>query len=123
MVIIELGKGDINIANWIENGKIKEAIFDYEMAQEALLDDLGSGEISCIIYGIKADCAIATDDGRARKVIRDVYKHEKLTGTVGLLSELIHEKLITRQYAEQLLDEMIEKGFWYRRDIPFWQNE
>ena len=120
MVIIELGKGDIDIANWIQSGQIKEAIFDYDLTiQKDLSDNLHDGEISCNIYGVKSDCAIATDEKKARNIITEIYRHRKLTGTVGLLIELVQEQLITRQYAEQLLAEMIERGFWYKGDIPF----
>lgn len=120
VVIIELGKGNIDIADWIQNGQIKEAVFDYDLTiQKELSDNLHDGEISCIIYGVKSDCAIATDEKKARNIITEIYRHKKLTGTVGLLMELVQEQLITRQYAQQLLDEMIEEGFWYKGHTPF----
>jgi len=119
-VLVELERGDIDITDWIKDGRIKQAIFNYDIAiQKKLPEDLSDGEISCIVYGLKTNCAIATDDKVARKAIKDIYGHKKLTGTVGLLDELFQEELITRQHAKELLEEMIEKGFWYKGDIPF----
>jgi len=120
-VIIELGRGNIEIDDWVRSGKIKKAVFYHETEiPKELSEDLSDGEISCIIYGIKTNCAIATDDRRARKTIEGMYEYRKLTGTVGLLHELVQEGLVTRESARALLEEMIEKGFWYRRnDIPF----
>jgi predicted nucleic acid-binding protein len=119
-VLIELENGNTDITGWIRDSKIKQAMFDYDMAiQKDLPEDLADGEISCIVYGLKTNCAIATDDKVARRAIRDICEHRKLTGTVGLLDELVQEELITRQHAKELLEEMIEKGFWYKGDIPF----
>ena len=63
--------------------------------------------------------SFATDEAAARKAITNIYRHTKLTGTVGLLKELVQEGLITGQYARELLEEMIGKGFWYKGDVPF----
>lgn len=112
-----------NIEDWIESGKIREAVFNYDISDIEILRklprSLADGEISCIIYGRKTNCAIATDDKLARKAIMELCDPEKLTGTIGLLQDMIQDGLITRHYARELLEEMIEKGFWYRGNIPF----
>jgi predicted nucleic acid-binding protein len=119
-VIIELGRANIEIEDWVKGGRIRKAEFNYGIGiPREISEALSDGEISCIIYGVETDCAIATDDRKARKAVSDIYGHAKLTGTVGLLVELVQEELITGQYARQLLEEMIEKGFWYKGDTPF----
>ena len=112
-----------NMKEWIESGKIKEAIFNYDISDMEILRELpkslADGEISCIIYGRKTNCAIATDDRLARKAIMKLCDPEKLTGTIGLLQDMIQDELITSHYARELLEEMMKKGFWYTGDIPF----
>lgn len=120
VVVIELGKGDIDITDWISDGRIKKAEFSYDAEiWNDISGSLADGEISCIVYAVESNCAIATDDGAARKAVTNTYRHAKLSGTVGLLAELVQEGLITGQYARELLEEMIDKGFWYKGDIPF----
>jgi len=121
-VIIELSE-KFDISNWIEAGKVKMAVFDYDnesiAMQKELSENLGDGEISCIIYGLRVKCIIATDDGTARKTIKDTYNYNDFTGTVGILEELIQNGFLNNHDARSLLKEMIEKGFWYRGSIPF----
>ena len=119
-VAIELAEGNIDVTAWIESGRIRKAELSYDTEiRKDVSNGLADGEISCIIYGVKTNCAIATDDKVARETIRNIYQHGKLTGTIGLLNGLVEEKLITGQYARALLEEMIEKGFWYKGHIPF----
>ena len=119
-VVIELGKGNIGITDWINDGRIMKAEFSYDTEMwNDISGSLADGEISCIVYAVESNCAIATDDRAARKAITNIYRHTKLTGTVGLLEELVQEGLITGQYARELLEEMIGKGFWYKGDVPF----
>jgi predicted nucleic acid-binding protein len=121
-VIIELSE-KFDISNWINTGKIKTAIFDYDdeniSMQKELSESLGDGEISCIIYGLRNGCIIATDDGKARKIIKNTYRYSYFTGTIGILEDLIRNEYLTNQGARLLLEEMIEKGFWYKGDILF----
>jgi predicted nucleic acid-binding protein len=68
---------------------------------------------------IVIDTVTISNDGKARKTIRDTYGYSDFTGTVAILEELIQNGFITNHDARLLLEEMIEKGFWYRGSIPF----
>jgi len=54
-VIIELGRGNIEIDDWVRSGKIKKAVFYHETEiPKELSEDLSDGEISCIMLHSKS---------------------------------------------------------------------
>lgn len=119
-VILELRNAEFYIDDWILKGKLRKAIFEYDdVIPQRVSESLGDGEISCILYGIKSNCWIATDDKKARTIIREEYQHNKITGTVGLLMDLVENGTLVNQNARDILEEMKQNGFWYKGDIPF----
>ena len=110
-VAIELENGDMDLSCWIKDGRIKKAVFQYDPGiVQKLSANLGDGEISCIAYAVETGCTFATDDMAARRAARGISNSMGITGTVGLLAELVQADLITSQDAKELLKEMVREG-------------
>lgn len=51
-----------------------------------------------------------------RCVTHDIFSYfEKLTRTYGLLTVLVQDDIITEKQREEIIDEMIENGFWIKK--------
>ena len=119
-VIIELRKADIDLQAWIDDGRIKKAVFEYDIEiQSSIPEALADGEISCIVYAMKTGATVATDDYRARQTVIALCGQERLTGTVGLLDEMVKSGVLSAESARSLLRRMIEQGFWFKGEPPF----
>lgn len=119
-VIIELKKADIDPQAWIDDGRIKKAVFEYDIEiQSSIPETLADGEISCIVYAMKTEATVATDDYRARQTVIALCGQERLTGTVGLLDEMVKSGMLSAKSARTLLHKMIDHGFWFRGESPF----
>lgn len=120
VVIVDLEKGDFDISTWINDGRIKRVVFDYDISfLKKIRSSLHDGEISCIMYARETNITVATDDKSARKTVSELCGDEKLTGTVGLLYELLEADLLTSEQARALLQKMINYGYFPPANIPF----
>jgi len=119
-VIIELKKANIDLQAWIDDGRIKKAVFEYDIGTQSLMPEtLADGEVSCIVYAMKTEAAVATDDYRARQTVIALCGQEKLTGTVGILDEMVKSGTLSAKSARALLRSMIDQGFWFKGEPPF----
>ena len=119
-VIIDLKKANIDLQAWIDDGRIKKAVFEYDIEiQSSIPEALADGEISCIVYAMKTGATVATDDYRARQTVIALCGQEKLTGTVGLLDEMVKSGVLSAESARSLLRRMIEQGYWFKGEPPF----
>lgn len=74
-----------------------------------LMPPLGAGEASCLAVAWGRDYQVATDDKRARQKARDL--EISVTGSVGILVQLVEKGLISLSLANQALAMMVEKGY------------
>ena len=61
---------------------------------------LGPGETECILFAGVHNLGICTDDGKARKVIEALYGKSRLIGTIGLLSNAVHDGILAGHDAD-----------------------
>lgn len=72
---------------------------------------LGSGETECILIAEKSGCAMACDDGRARKKALQVLgSDERVIGSIGLLKMACESGVITSEQACDAVDLMRRCG-------------
>ncbi len=72
--------------------------------------ELGPGETECILAAKSMGCAVACDDGAARRVIEREIGVTRTTGTVGLLREAVAAGLLTAQEAFVAYEQMKRLG-------------
>lgn len=70
---------------------------------------LDPGESSCLVLAISRGMVLATDDIAARRLA--ARRNVALTGTLGLLIELVKQDVMTLEKANAVLLRMIEKGY------------
>lgn len=75
-----------------------------------LMTTLGLGESSAITYAQYHDCIMVTDDRAARNQCAQLGV--SVTGTVGILKASVLESGITLEVADDILDKMIQEGFY-----------
>jgi predicted nucleic acid-binding protein len=75
----------------------------------ALRPSLGAGEASCLAMAWQRNGQVATDDKRARQQARDLGV--SVTGTLGILVQLVEGEAVSLTEANQALSEMIESGY------------
>jgi predicted nucleic acid-binding protein len=56
---------------------------------------LGEGETECLTFGSVSDYIICCDDRRARQMIAQELGNARVTGSIGLLKELVHQAVLT----------------------------
>ena len=71
---------------------------------------LGRGERTSLAIAFNRRAAIATDDGLARKVARNLGI--SITGTIGVLQRAVQREILSDSQAQQALDEMIAAGYY-----------
>jgi len=74
-----------------------------------LSDALGLGERTCIAVAKYRNGMFVTDDRKARQVALEL--EVKVTGTLGILVVAMERRKITLEEANQLLAEMISRGY------------
>ena len=96
-------RGDIA---WVDANLI-----DAEEYADALrLWSLGPGETECILAAQALGCAVACDDGAARKIIRQKITSIQLTGSIGLLRDAVSAGLLTGAQATRAYGLMKTRG-------------
>lgn len=71
---------------------------------------LGKGEASCLAIAKNRNMKFLTDDSDARKVANILGV--PVSGTIGVLVRCVEKGLITKEEGNQILKEMIIKGFY-----------
>ncbi len=70
---------------------------------------LDKGERACIALALRLQALVVTDDRDARRVARSLGL--KVSGTLGALCELVDQKHLTIQAADEILAEMLVRGY------------
>ncbi|MCX7924475.1 MAG: hypothetical protein N2554_01540 [Fimbriimonadales bacterium] len=70
---------------------------------------LGAGEASCIVVAHRRGWRLATDDKQARRYAQTAQI--PLSGTLGILTELVRANIITLQQADEVLQAMVSLGY------------
>ena len=101
----KLPKSDIS---WV-------AICHFETSEEEKLFRrislyLGKGEASCLSIAIIRGCKLLTDDWDAREC--GLREGVSISGSVGILVDLIRVGFISLKEGDELLSELIKKGYY-----------
>ncbi|AAB91131.1 DUF3368 domain-containing protein [Archaeoglobus fulgidus] len=84
---------------------------EYELdIYNSLRTNLGKGEASCLAIAKNRKIPLLTDDFDARKVANILGV--PVSGTVGVLARCVEKNLISKDEGNQILKEMIAKGFY-----------
>jgi len=75
-----------------------------------LIGHLGQGEASCIACAKEREAAVVTDDRAARRQCSQM--NIPFTGTVGILKASHVNGLLTLTQADEILDKMVNAGFY-----------
>jgi predicted nucleic acid-binding protein len=94
----------------VEGGKAWLKILEVESAEETRLrleldEFLHPGESSCLVFAVSRGMILATDDLAARR--RASRRGVHLTGTVGILVEMVRSDLLKLEEANGILSTMI----------------
>jgi predicted nucleic acid-binding protein len=97
----------------LSSGWLKETSFQNTQERslfEALSVSLGIGESSCIAIAKERAMVFACDDRLARKEAD--LQGVKLTGTIGILIKAVNISALGAKDADDILQKMVEKGFY-----------
>jgi predicted nucleic acid-binding protein len=113
----ELEKGEmlslLPVVDWTWLARIQFTPAEQARA-EVFSQQLGIGESACLAIAEARGGFILTDDLAARRLAGTLSL--RVTGTLGALDQLIHAGIITVDLADDLLGEMILRG--YRSPVP-----
>lgn len=73
------------------------------------LTGLGAGEAACIALAYSRHYRFVTDDRLARRAARRLGV--PITGTLGLLTALVDEQVLSRTEGDEILRQMLEQGY------------
>lgn len=104
----------------IENGIIPKTDFkwlrilkrtdDEERLFERFCSRLGKGESACLAVAISRKYKLFTDDIDARNTAQRL--EVPVSGTIGMLTYLVHKGHISLKKGNKILNEMISKGYY-----------
>lgn len=92
---------------WLEILVLKS--LDENLLRQELSEFLHPGESSCLVLAVSRNMVFVTDDLAARKLA--TRRKVRLTGTVGLLIEMIHNGSLPLEEGNTFLEQMINSGF------------
>lgn len=95
--------GDID---WVDDTAIDAKEYEDALA----IWELGPGETECILAAKTLGCLVACDDGAARRVIEREIGALRMTGTVGLLREVVVAGMLTAEEAFEAYQQMKRLG-------------
>ena len=88
-------------------------LLDLRDTEQELADELahllGAGERTCLAIAHERKGLLVTDDQKARQIARRM--RVPITGTLGLLVRMIEQEKMTLKQGNQLLNDMIDKGY------------
>ena len=76
---------------------------------QKLLVRLNSGEASCLAVAYYRQGWVVTDDKIARKIAAQLQL--SISGTIGVLVQLVRQNQLSHNHADHILDKMIEMGY------------
>lgn len=89
------------------------SVLQLSAAEQELRDEfmppLDIGEAACLAVALLRGCALLTDDRIARREARRLGV--PLSGTIGALTSLMDQGVISEQEANQILQQMIAAGY------------
>jgi len=103
----------------VKRGVLPNVSLDFEVLKlreeemelyNSLRVKLGKGEASCLAIAKNRNMKFLTDDSDARKVANILGI--PVSGTIGVLVRCIEKNIISKEEANQILKEMIAKGFY-----------
>jgi predicted nucleic acid-binding protein len=101
-----------NILQTISNDDIE---VDIETMNYFVGKGFGRGELFSALYYIgQSNLKLVSDDRVVQKVFEEKF-NEKLTRTHDLLTVLVKNDIVTEKQADEIMDEMIENGFWIKK--------
>ena len=80
-----------------------------EKLAEELSPSLGAGERSCLAIAHSRHGLLITDDRKARQIALQI--NVQVTGTLGILVQLVTHDRLNLKEANKILADMIDKGF------------
>ena len=101
---ISFGKGG---KGWIEIIPIKTQ--EEHLLSDSLMKNLHAGEATCITVAKSHSLVFLSDDLKAREIARD--EKVKVSGTIGILGHCIKKRIVSLSEADEILKEMIKKGY------------
>lgn len=114
--VVEEGKGkpgakEVADARWIKVCKVSDS-----RSLEILSHELGRGEAAAIVLAAELDAdVLLVDDKIAREVAKSLGL--PVAGTLAVIHEALHRKLIAAKSFESIIAEMKENGFWISDEI------
>ncbi|MBN1121929.1 MAG: DUF3368 domain-containing protein [Anaerolineae bacterium] len=100
--------GRLPVSDWTRLN-IVELSDDEVSHSQSLNKRLGLGESQCIAVAVSRGWIVLTDDQDARQSARSL--NVQVSGTIGALVNLIDQKVLDIDTADELLATMIEKGY------------
>ena len=82
---------------------------DENLLRQELNEFLHPGESSCLVLAVSRNMVLVTDDLAARKLA--TRRKVRLTGTVGLLIEMIHNGSMPLEEGNTFLEQMMNSGY------------
>ena len=109
------GHGDTSLAfrGLVDDGLLVQClavISATDLAEFIELNDLGAGESEAILACEQIGRHVWCDDGRARTVARERLGIDKVTGTLGILKDLVRIQDLTPELAHSSYQAMIAAG-------------
>jgi len=92
---------------WLEILVLKS--LDENLLRQELNEFLHPGESSCLVLAVSRNMVLVTDDLAARKLA--TRRKVRLTGTVGLLIEMIHNGSLPLEDGNSFLEQMMDSGY------------
>jgi predicted nucleic acid-binding protein len=92
--------------NWLQ---VLDLVSDEETLFQQLLRQINAGEASCLAIAAHRAGRVLTDDRDARKLAAQIQV--PISGTLGILSQLVREESVSLNDADQLLQQMIANGY------------
>ena len=92
---------------WLEILALRS--LDENLLRQELNEFLHPGESSCLVLAVSRNMVLVTDDLAARKLA--TRRKVRLTGTVGLLIEMIHNGSLPLEDGNSFLEQMMDSGY------------
>jgi predicted nucleic acid-binding protein len=127
LVIDELQSLAQQIQQLVRSGNLRLIAGDQIFASEvdAVISgyNLGLGEAECIAIARKLGCSVATDDGKARRAAIAEVGKERVTGSLGLLRDLVRRQALDAVSAFRSYEAMLKAGaFLPAANLSFFES-
>jgi predicted nucleic acid-binding protein len=112
--------GDARFKTYTRNNTLQiisndDIEIDIKTMKDFVNKGFGRGELFSALYYIgQSNLELVSDERVVHKVFEKKF-NEKLTRTYDLLTVLVQKNIITEKQREEIMNEMIENGFWIKR--------